>query len=199
LIVHIPDGKPYSTLLPVGTEHVGWVILPNKGADGTTGGTSMINVADGIEVQPSEFVTVYAYDPGCNPDKVILDPFPVIAPGLRVQVPDGKPNNTLLPVGTVHVGWVILPNKGADGTTGGTSMINVADGVEVQPFEFVTVNAYDPGCNPDRVTLGPLPVIVPGLRVHVPDGKPYRTLLPVGTEHVGWVMVPNKGAVGAAG
>jgi hypothetical protein len=59
-------------LLPVGTEHVGWVILPNKGADGTTGGTSMIKLADGAEVHPAIFVTVNAYVPGNKPDSVVL-------------------------------------------------------------------------------------------------------------------------------
>jgi hypothetical protein len=72
LIVHSPDGKPYSTLLPVATEHVGWVILPNKGADGTTGGTSMTKLADCAEVHPAAFVTVNEYVPGNNPDNVVL-------------------------------------------------------------------------------------------------------------------------------
>ena len=51
------------------------------------------------------------------------------------------------------------------------------------------------------VVLVPVPVIAPGLMVHVPvAGKPLSTTLPVVAEHeVGWVMVPTNGAVGAVG
>jgi len=51
------------------------------------------------------------------------------------------------------------------------------------------------------VVLVPVPVIAPGLIVHVPvAGRPFNTTLPVVAAHeAGWVMVPNTGAVGAAG
>jgi len=51
------------------------------------------------------------------------------------------------------------------------------------------------------VVVVPVPVIPPGLIVHVPDaGRPLNTTLPVGTEHdEGCVIVPAIGAVGAAG
>ena len=51
------------------------------------------------------------------------------------------------------------------------------------------------------VVLVPLPVIPPGLIVHVPtDGRPFNTTLPVGAEHEeGWVIVPTTGDVGADG
>jgi hypothetical protein len=47
----------------------------------------------------------------------------------------------------------------------------------------------------------PVPVIAPGLTVHVPvAGKPFNTTLPVAETHEeGWVIVPTSGAVGAAG
>ena len=49
--------------------------------------------------------------------------------------------------------------------------------------------------------LVPVPVIAPGLIVHVPvAGRPFNTTLPVGAEHEeGRVIVPTIGAVGAMG
>ena len=51
------------------------------------------------------------------------------------------------------------------------------------------------------VVLVPVPVIAPGLIVHVPvAGRPVSTTLPVVAEHeTGWVIVPGIGAVGAVG
>ena len=51
------------------------------------------------------------------------------------------------------------------------------------------------------VVLVPVPVIAPGLIVHVPvAGRPFNTTLPVVAEHEeGCVIVPTTGAVGAAG
>ena len=40
---------------------------------------------------------------------------PVRFPGLMVQLPDGKPLSTTLPVETVQEGWVIVPTTGAEG------------------------------------------------------------------------------------
>jgi hypothetical protein len=46
----------------------------------------------------------------------------------------------------------------------------------------------------------PVPVIVPGSMVHVPDeGRPFNTTLPVVTMQVGCVMVPTDGAEGVTG
>ena len=47
----------------------------------------------------------------------------------------------------------------------------------------------------------PVPVIAPGLIVHVPvAGSPFNTTLPVVAEHdKGWVIIPTIGAVGATG
>ena len=47
------------------------------------------------------------------------------------------------------------------------------------------------------VVLVPVPLIAPGLIVHVPVGKPLKITLPVAVEQVGWVMVPVVGAEGA--
>ena len=50
---------------------------------------------------------------------------------------------------------------------------------------------------PDPVVIVPPGVLV---SVHVPvEGKPLNTTLPVGTEHVGCVIVPTAGAVGVIG
>jgi hypothetical protein len=48
--------------------------------------------------------------------------------------------------------------------------------------------------------LVPLPVILPGLIVHVPvDGKPLSAILPVAMLQVGCVMVDTEGVVGGLG
>jgi hypothetical protein len=51
------------------------------------------------------------------------------------------------------------------------------------------------------VVLAPVPVIAPGLIVHVPvAGSPFNTTLPVVAVHEeGCMMVPISGAVGAIG
>ena len=50
------------------------------------------------------------------------------------------------------------------------------------------------------VVLVPVPVIPPGLIVHVPvAGRPLSTTLPVARAHVGCVIVPTTGAAGDAG
>ena len=51
------------------------------------------------------------------------------------------------------------------------------------------------------VVLVPVPVIAPGLIVHVPvAGRPFNTTVPVGAAHEeGCVTVPTIGAVGATG
>jgi hypothetical protein len=70
---------------------------------------------DAGEVHPLELVTVKLYDPGTNPVMVNVVADPVRFPGLIVQVPDGSPLSTTLPVETVQVGWVIVPTTGAAG------------------------------------------------------------------------------------
>ena len=77
--------------------------------------------------------------PGVNPDNVLLAVLPVIAPGLMVQLPAGKPLSITLPVAAVHVGWVIVPTSGAEGVTCCGLITILAVGVEVHPPAFVTV------------------------------------------------------------
>jgi len=66
----------------------------------------------------------------------------VIAPGdiVTVQLPEeGRPLNGMLPVGTLHVGCVIVPTTGGDGVTGWELIVTLPDEAEVHPDEFVTV------------------------------------------------------------
>jgi len=78
--------------------------VPTVGAAGVTG-CELITTADvEADVQPAALVTVKLYDPGDSPVKVLPAPEPVIAPGLIVQLPAGKPLKTTLPVATVQVG-----------------------------------------------------------------------------------------------
>jgi len=75
------------------------------------------------EVQPAEFVTVKVNIPAARFDIVILVPVPVVVeePGKRVmiQLPvAGSPLKITLPVGTVNVGWVIVPITGTEGVGG---------------------------------------------------------------------------------
>ena len=70
---------------------------------------------------------------------VVLVPVPVIAPGLMVQFPAGKPVTVTLPVANAQVGCVIVPTVGAAGVAGCALMTTLADAKEVHPAAFVTV------------------------------------------------------------
>lgn len=65
--------------------------------------------------------------------------FPVMAPGLIVQLPAGKPFNTTEPVDTVQVGCVMVPTVGATGVNGCGLITILADAGEVHPTSLVTV------------------------------------------------------------
>ena len=54
--------------------------------------------------------------PGVNAEIVLLAVLPAKAPGLIVQLPDGNPFRTTLPVVNVQVGCAIAPTTGAEGT-----------------------------------------------------------------------------------
>jgi hypothetical protein len=72
----------------------------------------------------------------------IPDPVVVILSGVRnnIQLPvDGNPFNVTLPVASEHVGWVIVPTIGADGTIRDALILTVDEFPEVHPEEFVTV------------------------------------------------------------
>ena len=67
-----------------------------------------------------------------------LDVEPVIAPGLIIQLPVGKPLKTTLPLAMVHVGCVKVPNVGAEGVTGCDLITTSSDSPEIQPLALVT-------------------------------------------------------------
>ena len=82
--------------------------------------------------------------PGASPDIVVLVPVPVEVnpPGVlvKVQVPvAGKLFKTTLPVGTVHVGCVIVPIVGGEGAPGTVLITILDDDDEIHPDPFVTV------------------------------------------------------------
>ena len=137
--------------------------------------------------------------PGINPETVNELPDPLILPGLIVQVPAGKPFSTILPVATVQVGWVIVPMRGAEGVTGWGLITAFCDAAETHPAALVTVKEYVPANRPVTVYELPDPMILPGLIVQVPEGRPFRTTLPVATVQVGCVIVPMTGADGVTG
>ena len=70
---------------------------------------------------------------------VVLVLLPVIPPGLIVQLPAGKPVNSTLPVGSAHVGCVIVPTVGAAGVAGCALITTFADAGETHPAALVTV------------------------------------------------------------
>jgi hypothetical protein len=134
---------------------------------------------------------------------VAVVPVPAIDPGLMVQVPvAGRPLNATLPVATAHeAGCVIAPNTGVVVAPAGVLITTSADGSEVQPDAIVTVKLYVPGIRFGIIVLVPVPVIAPGLTVHVPlAGRPFSTTLPVTLVHeAGWVIVPGTGVAGVPG
>jgi hypothetical protein len=104
-MVHVPvPGKPLNITLPVETAQLGCVIVPIVGAAGVTGCTLIITFADADEIHPTELVTVKLYVPVISPDKVVLEVDPAMPPGLIIQLPEGSPLKTTLPVATTQVG-----------------------------------------------------------------------------------------------
>jgi hypothetical protein len=63
--------------------------------------------------------------------------FPAIDPGLMIQLPNGKPFKTTLPVGIAQVGCVMVPTTGAAGKALTTTVVVAA--VLVHPLALVTV------------------------------------------------------------
>src|SRR5664280_735251 len=191
LIVQLPEGKPLRTMLPVATAQVGWVIVPTIGAAGVTGCGLITTLAEAGEVHPTALVTVKLYVPVARLEIVVLAADPAIPPGLIVQLPEGKPVRTTLPVATAQVGWVIVPTVGAAGVTGCGLITTLAESGEVHPTALVTVKLYVPAARLEIVVLAVDPARLPGLIVQLPEGKPLRTTLPVATAQVGWVIVPT--------
>ena len=72
----------------------------------------------------------------------MVEPVPVIAPGLIIQVPvAGRPFSTTLPVKAVHDdGWVIVPIAGAAGVPGGDIVTTSVEERDTHPAALVTLN-----------------------------------------------------------
>jgi hypothetical protein len=56
-----------------------------------------------------------------------------------IQLPEGNPFNTTLPVATVQVGWVMVPIVGIVGVDGCALMTTLPDAGDVHPDALVTV------------------------------------------------------------
>lgn len=109
-----------------------------------TPGVEIVTLIDSTEVHPKEFVTVKVNTPPSRSVIVLLVPVPAVVtpPGKRVithEPDDGNPLNTTLPVGTVNVGWVIVPTAGAAGVGGCAGITTLAEAVDKHPSAVVTV------------------------------------------------------------
>ena len=69
----------------------------------------------------------------------MVELFPAIEPGLRVQFPAGRPLKSIFPVATEQLGWVIELTVGAAGVIGWPFITTLDDAAEIHPTEFVTV------------------------------------------------------------
>ena len=78
--------------------------MPTAGLTGVGGCALITTLDEGADAHPAEFVTVKLHVPAARPVTVLLEPEPLIAPGLIVQVPEGRSFNITLPVATVQVG-----------------------------------------------------------------------------------------------
>jgi len=92
------------------------VIVPTTGGVGVAGCVVMVTLFEATDVQFAGLVvTVKLYVPGRRLLIVVLVVVPVIEPGFIVQLPEGNPLKTTLPVVEKHVGCVIEPTVGAAG------------------------------------------------------------------------------------
>ena len=119
-------------------------MVPTTGTEGVRGWLFRMAADDGADVHPDEFVTVKVKLPAGTPVIVVVVPDPegVAEPGdiVTVHVPEeGRPLNGTLPVGTLHVGCVIVPTTGDEGVTGCELIVTLPDEAEMHPDEFVTV------------------------------------------------------------
>ena len=140
LIVQLPDdGKPFNTTLPVGTEQLGWVMVPAVGAVGVVGCVLITILVVAAEVHPNALVTVKLWVPVVRLEMVVLVVFPVMPPGLIVQLPDGNPLSNTLPVEDKQVGCVIVPTAGVAGDPGAALISILAEANDMHPAALVTV------------------------------------------------------------
>ena len=72
-------------------------------------------------------------------EMVVLVVFPVMPPGLIVQLPDGNPLSNTLPVDVKQVGCVIVPTAGVAGDPGAALISILAEANDMHPAALVTV------------------------------------------------------------
>jgi hypothetical protein len=130
---------------------------------------------------------------------VVLVPDPVVPPGFSVQVPDGRPFRVTLPVATEQLGCITDAIWGAGGVPGLLIITTSAVSIETHPASLVTLKRYVFGIKLDMVIVLPVPVIAPGLIVHVPEGNPLNCTLPVATEQEGCITASTLGTEGVTG
>lgn len=97
-IVQFPAGSPLIWILPDEILHEGCVRMLTNGVGGVTGCEFITTVAEAADVHPDAFTTLKLYEPVAKPEIVTEIPDPETAPGLIVQLPEGKPLSTTLPV-----------------------------------------------------------------------------------------------------
>ena len=87
-----------------------------------------------------------------NPLIIVVGVFPVIVPGLIVQLPAGRPDKTTLPVAVIHDGCVIAPTAGADGVTGCALTVTLT-GAEIQVLSVLLLTSMvcEPAFNPVKL------------------------------------------------
>jgi hypothetical protein len=103
-MIQLPAGKPLKTTEPDGDIQVGCVMEPIVGIAGVVGCAFITTCCDAAEVQPDELVTVKLYVPLKRLLMVVLEPDPLMLPGLIVQFDEGNPLNTTDPVDVLQVG-----------------------------------------------------------------------------------------------
>ena len=141
------------------------------------------------------------YVPAVKPDIVVLAVEPVMAPGLIVQFPAGKPLNTTLPVAVEQVGCVMVPIVGSVGVA---LLVSVTSSYVLQvPLTIVQRNtAGVPVVTPVTVEVAEFMLVivaVPLCTVHVPvptkAAFPARVKLPL--LHCAW-SAPASAIVGTS-
>ena len=178
----VTDAFPFELLHVPPVVGVTVIVLPTHTAlgppnVGLAGSPVISMLADAAEVHPAALVTVNVYVPLSGKLLiVVLAVLPVVVtlPGVlvTVQLPLGKPLNTTLPVGVVHVGWVIAPTIGAV-TTGQVKFITAVPVFELCfPAASIALKGIDTEVAPfavgSTVIVG---VGAPLALVGIPSGK----------------------------
>ena len=188
------------TIVPVVTAHVGWVTLGVVGVLGGVGTELTVTlVADDKHVLSALLLVVKAWLPGDNPANVV-DAWKGPPSTLYSKPAPSGAVIVTVPVGTAHVGCVVVLAVGAEGVAG-TALTEtfVAEDTQVLSVVLLVVKAWDtPGDNPAKVVdawKGPPSTLY---SKPAPSGAVIVTV-PVGTAHVGCVVVNAVGAAGGVG